>query len=501
MHPSETQTSDEIWSLTTHVPQEMITAIFSWIHPGDVKNEPFFHNLNVRNFYRRLNPTEDVVGIRYSVFPYLEKVGKLTFRTASRMAERLKLPIDLNRLNPRTLMNDKDVNRKGPHPFDPATEVLIFWSHQDKERPLQETVTVFVPAYRELGQSGCRRASVRAKIPYTMFPCDTYSWHIWRDVYDREDSRIDIKNLLEMLQDFMVEYSLGEPCYPTYACGSKPIHDTAISLFKYTSSGSLIPFDPATERLHLTPNSQIQWDELFQTGMDAMQEQQWSVAIQTFRDLVTAKLDFYGFKDPRAYENHVDLAKVYLAQKRYREASGALCVYFENGPQGGVGAEPVFEKAAKIMQSLAEFGNCDGIKTYDLVPSEHNLKLKTELRPIYFKTGLFCGRIAVNSLHVTGQYLYDQGRYQEAWTKFKASYDRRAVFFPTQGAELQETKDMLRATKWECCKGYAAMQQWSQALELGTEYYDECVQEFGSHGEKTVEASEFLRRCREELET
>ncbi|KAI9342583.1 hypothetical protein BDR26DRAFT_859209 [Obelidium mucronatum] len=519
--PTETLGPErERWSLATHVPQEMIAAIFSWIHPGEVKkfrsicrlvdqvlSDPFFHNLNLRNFYRRLNPTEDVVCIRYSVFPHLDKVSasweivdygqgqtKLTFRSgtigimpaASRMAKKLKLPIDLDNLNARTLlryqqghirsMNAKDLDRRGPQNYDPSSEVLIFWPPQAIERSRQETVPVFVPGFRPICQSVTYRdpTPTRVKIWFTVHPCDKYSWYSWRDVYCRSDSKVNIiKNLLDVLLDFMRDHCLANLIVRRIPLDQSDLDTAPTSIFKCASNGAFIPFDPDTERLHLTPvgfnespspEIQTQWDQLLQKGEEAAKESQWSTAIEAFRLLVTAKKDVYGFKDPRAYENYVDIAAVYLTQGLYREASGTLCAYFENGPQGGTrGGELVFEKATKIMESLAELGNCDGIKTFDLVQSDQNIKLRNELRPIFFKTGLFCGRIAVrvlretdinigldevNSLHVSGKYLYEQGRFQEALWKFKVCEARRMSLLEieNQQVELQETKDMIRAT-------------------------------------------------------
>ncbi|KAI9330001.1 hypothetical protein BDR26DRAFT_922704 [Obelidium mucronatum] len=500
----------------------MIAAIFSWIHPGDVKkfrslcrminqllSEPFFHNLNVQNFYRRLNPTEDVVGIRYSVFPHLEKVsttweivdygpyrptGKLSFQqshvigiipVALRIAKRLKLPT--KNINARSLMrmrqgqihkmSDKDVNQKLLPNFNHATEVLVFWPPQEKHRP--ETVTAFVPAYQPLpNPRACDMYSLdllptQVIISYTVSPCTKKFRYIWKHALGRTgfNVKVNADNLLDLALSLLDKHSLTNMIIRRMPLDqSDP--ETAASIFKIDSNRHSTPFDPATESFYLipvgfdempSPAIQTQWDLLHQKGEEAARNSQWSAAINAFRDLVLAKRDIYGIKDPRTFESYVDIAAVYLAQQKYREASEMLCDYFRNGPQGGnrAGSELVFEKAANVMQSLAEFGDCDGLKSFQVVQSEHNLeKLTNQLRPVYFKTGLFCGVSAVtvfrerktditldsvNSLHASGKYLYDQGRYKEALRKFKLARDFRRLRFPAQEDELEATTAMIQA--------------------------------------------------------
>ncbi|KAI9349191.1 hypothetical protein BDR26DRAFT_853199 [Obelidium mucronatum] len=410
---------DEKWSLTTHVPHEIITSIFRWLPLdqvrtfqsacrllGQVLRDPYFHSLNIRTIYGKLKPTEEVVGIRYSVFPHLDEVSTSweivefygATRTLSypgnqrgitlvarRMAERLNLPVNIANLNVRTLMRyrrgyishmyDKNINRRGGY-FDPASETLVFWPPGVQQPPQQTTVNIFVPAYRTPDSYQPDRICARIRFWFTVHQCEKHAWYTWRDVYHRKDSKIEIYELVSMLAAFMRDHSFANLVVRRLPVDQKET-SSAASIFVYNPDGTWIPFDPSTERLYFvlvgvneTPSTQVQaeWDRLLREGNLAFEEKNWSTAIAAFRDLITAKLDVYGFKDPRAYENHLEIAEVYLAQQLYRKASASLCTYFEHGPQGS--SELAFEKATRIMESLEAFGNCDARNQYDLVQSE-----------------------------------------------------------------------------------------------------------------------------------
>ncbi|KAI9334943.1 hypothetical protein BDR26DRAFT_866468 [Obelidium mucronatum] len=421
---------------------------------------------------------------------------------------------------------EKGVDRQGPSPFDAENEVLVFWNTALPYLPLPETLQIFVPAYTAASSRydilrGIRKEYVlkRIHIPFSIFPSLSWNWSVVEDGYAMADGRVDIYCFMLMLDKFMDDQELVNAIVRRQLMPKR----CSTSIFSQDMNGNLTPLDFIKERIVLypiglydgfaPPESLKEWNLIQQKATELAAENSFDEAANLFRKLIVSKLDVYGVKAPQTYENHVDIAAIRFAQHNLQQASKELRIFFENGPQR---SKQLLKTAFDLMRQIAIMGDCPGL--VGPFTAEHSkrggkfAKSYNGLFSVYSKTGLFSRDVAVpvnretatsiecvNSFFISGMFLHQQGRYEEALKRYGTALERRQLLFPDQLVALQTIRNHMQVTRLALCKRLMARGDYQAAYPVSKSYYEVSMEDLSWLAEPSTEACNMVKQCEKEL--
>ncbi|KAI9334965.1 hypothetical protein BDR26DRAFT_549232 [Obelidium mucronatum] len=374
------------WGLTTHVPHELITAIFSWIHPhkvhkfrsacrliNEILETSHFHVANLFTLFPKPNVASSLgtrILIKYAVFPDLGSVltsweialhidsgGRINYRQmddgiipiAKRLVRVLKLG-DSDKVFPTSVwrqtgsstscMDEQDVADTGPHPFDPFTEVLILVPAVLKEAapPSESSTEQSEPMLRtalpywDIPQRP--PTPTRSLIRYFTNANTCNLFHHWKYLYVHAEGCVDMLDLNRVISEIAEELQLYNVVVRRITFDASGT--VGARLLQHNVSGRFRPFSLSSEALMFLPvelnavahpETLARWDAMLSEGRSFVVAEDLDSAMNTFNTLLSEKRDFYGHKDCRAYENVTSIASVFCHQRKYPEASSALFDY------------------------------------------------------------------------------------------------------------------------------------------------------------------------------
>ncbi|KAJ3008354.1 UNVERIFIED_CONTAM: hypothetical protein HDU68_003141 [Siphonaria sp. JEL0065] len=351
--PFANATPDPDWSLTTHIPSELIATIFVWINPGEINyfrsicrllNEilttPHFRKLNVslaassftiRPIFALL--TQQNVLIRYVFLDnpskryyswetdFVTSNGGISFRSkergiiaiAKRIASRWSLdpktvytasifrcPADAGHHLVCLPINGKDQSRRGPDFFDPKSELLVFLPKQAYFKPPKDTAlkfTVSVPLTK------CRLLFTRLGLSYTIYPFLSSSIFIYIDALTDAEGCISVTDLYWLMQH-KLRPSIGSSfCLTRIPAENRLPHNLAPLSRK---------FNPGTDILVLIPQDSIPVDPLLGFCKQIVIDPTSNSDVEKSEELLALKMGMYSSADPRIFDSLVELADCML---------------------------------------------------------------------------------------------------------------------------------------------------------------------------------------------